>query len=100
MTEKVKVRGLARIAGWIFVLWGGTIAFKGLFDSFFGEPEANFYSPEKWQFVTQEQWTRWSGFEMAYGLASIGLGWACWEMAKLLPEWIERNKHKLDPDFL
>ncbi len=97
--EKIKIRGLIRIAGWIFNVWGGLVAFKGLYDSFFGEPEANFYSPEKWQFVTQDQWMRWSGFELAYGLACVGLGWACWEMAKKLPDWTERPKQTPDPDF-
>ncbi|OGR84654.1 MAG: hypothetical protein A2901_07430 [Elusimicrobia bacterium RIFCSPLOWO2_01_FULL_54_10] len=97
--EKVKIRGLVRIAGWIFHVWGGLVAFKGLYDSFFGEPEANLYSPEKWEFVTQEQWLRWSGFEIAYGLACIGLGFACWEAAKRLPDWVERAKQTPDPNF-
>ncbi|OGR83619.1 MAG: hypothetical protein A2902_05865 [Elusimicrobia bacterium RIFCSPLOWO2_01_FULL_64_13] len=88
--RKVKVRGLARIAGWILVLWGGLVSLIGLYDAFFGEPEANFYSLEKWEFVTQSQWLRWSGFETAYGLACAGLGLACWEFAKRLPDWIER----------
>ena len=97
--EKIKIRGLARIAGWILIVWGGIVAFKGLYDSFFGEPEANYYSLEKWQFVNQEQWLRWSGFEIAYGLACVGIGLACWEIAKRLPEWIERKKKPADPDF-
>ena len=97
--EKVKIRGLVRIAGWIFIVWGALVTFKGFFDSFFGEPEANFYSPEKWQFVTQDQWLKWSGFEIAYGLAMVALGLVCWEAAKRLPEWIEREKRPIDPDF-
>ena len=97
--EKVKIRGLVRIAGWLLNIWGGVVAFKGLYDCFFGEPEANYYSLEKWQFVTQDQWLKWGGFEMAYGLACMGLGWACWETAKRLPEWIERAKPPVHPDF-
>ena len=97
--EKIKIKGLARMAGWMFYAWGGLVAFKGLYDAFFGEPEANLYSPEKWQFVTQRQWARWSGFEMAYGLACVGLGLACWVAAKRLPDWTLRPKSSPDPDF-
>lgn len=95
-TQKVKVRGLARIAGWIFCGWGGVVAFLGLYHAFWGEPEANYYSPEKWEFVTKAQWLRWTGFEMTYGLACVGLGLACWEFAKRLPEWIERPRNVRD----
>lgn len=92
MKEKIKIRGLIRIAGWIFSIWGGLIGLVGFYHSFWGEPEANYYSPQPWQFVTKEQWLRWSGFEIAYGLACIGIGIACWEFAKRLPEWILRDK--------
>ena len=91
-TEKIKIRGLARISGWIFLCWGSLIAFAGIYHAFLGEPEANFYSPEKWQFVTQKQWLRWNGFEIAYGLSCIGIGILCWEYGKRLPEWITRGK--------
>ncbi len=99
MEEKIKIRGLARIPGWIFILWGSLIALTGLYHAFFGEPEANYYSPEKWDFVTQEQWLRWSGFEFTYGLACIGIGLLCWEYAKRLPEWISRPKQPRDNLF-
>ncbi len=90
--EKIKIRGLVEIAGRIFTVWGALIVFLGFYHSFFGEPEANFYSPAKWEFVTQEQWLRWSGFEIAYGLACAGIGILCKEFAKRLPEWVEREK--------
>ncbi len=92
MTEKIKIRGLVRIAGWIFMLWGGSLGILGLYHSFFGEPEANYYSLRPWEFVTQEQWMRWSGFEIAYGLACAGVGFLCWEYAKRLPEYVERER--------
>lgn len=95
--EKVKIRGLARIAGWIFMCWGCWIALVGFYHAFFGEPEANYYSPKKWDFVTQEQWLRWSGFEMAYGVACVAVALLCWEYAKHLPEWILRDKPPTDP---
>ena len=92
----MKVRGLVRVAGWIFILWGGLVAFIGLFHAFFGEPEANYYSLHKWEFVTQEQWLRWSGFEMTYGLACAAVGLVLWEFAKHLPEWVVRAKEPSD----
>lgn len=97
--EKIKIRGLVRIAGWIFISWGSLVAITGLYHSFFGEPEANYYSPAKWDFVTEEQWLRWSGFEITYGLACIGIALLCWEYAKILPDWILREKKQID-DFL
>lgn len=98
-TEKVKIRGLVRIAGWILICWGAFISLIGLFDAFFGEPEANYYSLTRWEFVTQEQWLKWSGFEMAYGLACVGLGLLCWEFAKRVPDWISRTKEPVDDLF-
>lgn len=97
--EKVKIRGLVRIAGWIFVCWGGVVATLGLYHSFWGEPEANYYSLRKWEFVTQEQWLRWSGFEIVYGLACLGIGFCCCEFAKRLPEWILRDKQPAERFF-
>ena len=97
--EKVKIRGLVRIAGWIFICWGGLVAVLGFYHAFFGEPEANYYSPKKWDFVSQEQWLRWSGFEIVYGLFCAAIGVLCWEFAKKLPEWIERDKQTADKIF-
>jgi hypothetical protein len=94
--SKIKIRGLFRIAGWILVGWGSGMSFLGLVHAFFGEPEANIYSLEKWQFVTQEQWLRWSGFEMTYGLACIGIALVVWELAKRFPETVLQEKQKND----
>lgn len=57
-----------------------------------GEPEANLYSPVKWQFVTREQWLRYSGFELTYGLACLGLAVLLWRYSRFLPEWIQRPR--------
>lgn len=95
-TEKTAVRGLARMTGWIFLSWGSVVLLKGLFDAFFGEPEANFYSPKPWDFVTRDQWIRWAGFETVYGLACLALGWAAWEFAKRLPDFVVRQKTSED----
>ena len=90
--EKIKVRGLPRIAGTLLGVWGGVVGIKALYDLFIGEPEANLYSPEKWQFVTQEQWLRYGGFELAYGLCCLALGWLLWRYSRFLPEHVERAR--------
>ena len=95
--ETVKIKGLARLAAAIFAGWGGLVAFKGLYDLFAGEPEANLYAPHKWAFVSEAQWMRWAGFELAYGLACAGLAWYCWRWSRRLPETVERARR--EPEF-
>jgi hypothetical protein len=95
--ETIKIRGLVRLAAAIFAGWGGPVALKGLYDLFLGEPEANLYAPKPWAFVTQEQWLRWSGFELAYGLACLGLAWYCWRWSARLPETVRRARR--EPEF-
>ena len=65
--------------------------FKGFSDVCVGEPEANLFSPNKWDFVSKQQWFRWSGFEIAYGLACVGICLLLWKYSKFLPEFIERK---------
>lgn len=72
------------------------MALKALYDLFIGEPEANLYSPEKWAFVTEEQWLRYGGFELAYGLACLGLAWTVWRYARFLPDVVSRPKRRSD----
>lgn len=95
-TQKIKVRGLARIVAWVLGVWGVLVCGKALYDLFAGEPEANLYSAEKWQFVTQAQWLRYGGFELAYGLACLALAWAAVKYARFLPEVVERARHEPD----
>ena len=97
MTEKIKIRGLARLAAWIFGSWGGVVALKALYDLFVGEPEANLFAPHKWAFVTQEQWLRYGGFELAYGLALLGLAFFAAKFSRLLPEVVTRDR--VEPEF-
>ena len=89
-TETIKIRGLARLTAAIFAGWGGLVALKGLWDMFVGEPEANLYAPTPWAFVTREQWLRWAGFELCYGLALVGLAWYCLRWGRRLPETVKR----------
>ncbi|MFI5362885.1 MAG: hypothetical protein ACHQ49_13015 [Elusimicrobiota bacterium] len=95
--ETIKIRGLARLAAAIFAGWGGLVAFKGVWDLAGGEPEANLYSPAKWMFVTEPQWLRYAGFELAYGLACVGLAWYCLRWSRRLPETVERTRR--EPEF-
>jgi len=89
--EKIKLRGLPVISGWIFAFWGTVVTFKGFYDSFFGEPEANLYSLKKWEFISQQQWLTWSGFEIAYGIACAGIAYFLIAYSKRLPLYIERE---------
>ncbi|MBI5597490.1 MAG: hypothetical protein HY928_15480 [Elusimicrobia bacterium] len=89
--RKVKVRGLARLAAGLFAVWGGLVAPKGLYDLCLGQPEANLYSPQPWQFVTRAQWQRYAAFELLYGAACLGLAVYLWRYARFLPEWVERD---------
>lgn len=92
--EKIKIRGLALIPAWAFGLWGGLVSLKALYDLFAGEPEANIYAAEKWQFVTQPQWLRYGGFELAYGVSLLGLALLLRAYARFLPEHIERPRRE------
>lgn len=91
-TEKVKIRGLVSMSSWIFLFWGVLVAAKGLFDLFVGEPEANLYAPNAWDFVTRQQWLRYGGFELVYGLACVGAFWYLRRYARLLPETVDRPR--------
>jgi hypothetical protein len=95
--ETIRIKGLARLAAAIFAGWGGLVAFKGLWDLFVGEPEANLYAPHKWAFVTEAQWMRWSGFELTYGLSCLGLAWYCVRWSRRLPETVSRPRR--EPEF-
>ncbi|MCX5777668.1 MAG: hypothetical protein NTU66_00350 [Elusimicrobia bacterium] len=91
---KIKIRGLVRTAGWLFFIWGVTVAAKGFFDIFFGEPEANYYSPHPWEFITRAQWHTWSVFEVMYGLACILITYAVWKYAAYVPEQVTKEEER------
>ena len=88
--EKIRIRGLAVSAAWIFLSWGILVAVNGLYDVIAGEPESNLYSQSKWEFVTKAQWFNWSGFEITYGLACVGMAYLVWKYSGFLPEYKER----------
>lgn len=89
--EKLKVRGLVVCASWIFAVWGILVSIKGFWDVFFGEPESNYYSQVKWEFVSQQQWLTWSGFEITYGIACISIAYLLRKYSAKLPYFIERK---------
>lgn len=84
------MRGLLIVPIIGFGLWGSVVALKGLYDLFIGEPEANLYAPAKWAFVTQQQWLRYAGFELVYGLCLVGLAYALRRYSRFLPETVTR----------
>jgi len=90
--KKIKIRGLFRFSGWIFVAWGAITLSKGLLDAFALEPEVNFYAPHKWGFVSLGEWLRWAGFEIAYGCACITVGGLLFEFSKRVKEFITREE--------
>jgi hypothetical protein len=91
-TEKVYIAPLARLAAWIFSVWGILIILKAFYDLFLGEPEANLYSARPWQFVSLPQWMRYSGFELSYGAACLALAAGIRAYSKLLPKTLNRPK--------
>jgi hypothetical protein len=91
--EKIKIRGLVRLSGWMFAVWGVVAGAKGFFDRFLGgEPEANRYAPAPWAFVTRAQWSRYASFELVYGLACLALALLLFRFAGLLPQTTERPR--------
>jgi len=82
------------MAAWIFGLWGAIVTPKGVYDLFWGSPEANLYAPEAWAFVSKEQWLRYGGFEVVYGLACLGVALYLVRFSKFLPESISRPVEK------
>ncbi|MBI4051018.1 MAG: hypothetical protein HY400_00780 [Elusimicrobia bacterium] len=92
--EKIKIRGLGRISGWMFAAWGFIVLLKAIYDLFCGEPESNQYSLRPWEFVARDQWLRYGGFELVYGLACLSLAWLLFRYSTFLPEIIQRRTQK------
>lgn len=98
MNESIEVRALAHVAAGLFALTGIVVMVKGLWDCFGGQPEANFFSPAPWMFVTRDQWMRYVGFELCYGLACGGLALAAVLYGRRWPE--TRTRAVSSEDFL
>lgn len=77
----------------LFAAWGLAVSVKGFGDRFLGwEPEANRYAPAPWAFVSREQWARYAGFELAYGLSCLGLATLLFRYSRFLPETVSRPR--------
>ena len=96
-TQRVVVRGLPRIAAWIFGVWGCVVVPKAVYDLFWGVPEANLYAPAPWAFVSKEQWLRYAGFELCYGLSCLALAYYLVRTSRFLPETILREETPAAP---
>ena len=81
-----------RAAGWIFLIWGTVVALKGLLDAFWLEPEANYYSLKKWEFITIDKWIRYATFEVVYGIVCVILSGLLFEYSKRVVEYIPRPR--------
>ncbi len=86
----MKIRGLAKIAAWIFALWGVVVAGVGVSDLLWGTPEANLYAPSPWAFVSREEWRRYGAFELIYGLACAAAAAYLARFSRFLPETVNR----------
>ena len=82
------------MSGVLFGLWGSVVTAKAVYDLFWGEPEANLFSAEKWMFVTREQWLRYGGFELTYGLTCLALCSVIFKYARFLPYSQERPRRE------
>ena len=92
--QVIQARGLAHLAAFIFGFGGVVITIRALYDLFWGAPEANIYSARPWQFVTLNQWTRYAGFELCYGLSCLALAWVIIRYSRFLPKTIRRLRQK------
>ncbi len=93
--EKVRVRGLVAMCGWIFLACAAGAFVKGAYDLVAGQPEANLYSPQPWAFVTQAQWRRYAFFEAVYGLGCGCVSWLLFGYARWLPEYLRRERPRI-----
>ncbi|OGS33510.1 MAG: hypothetical protein A2474_08750 [Elusimicrobia bacterium RIFOXYC2_FULL_34_12] len=80
--QKIKYRTVFKSSGWIFAVWGVIVTLKGLYDAFLGLPES--------EFVPIAKWSKYSGFEVVFGLACVFVGLLIFEISKRIPEIIER----------
>lgn len=64
--NKEEIKGLSRIAGWIFVVFGMLVVIKGFLDIFILFPSS--------EFVSIDNWIRYALFEVVYGIACMSVG--------------------------
>ncbi|MCK5533845.1 hypothetical protein KAI68_01925 [bacterium] len=84
--EKIKIRGLVRQSGWIFLIWGIVVAIKGLLDAFLLNPPS--------EFISLDEWLRYAGFEIIYGIACLGVGILLFKFSRRVKEYVVRDKEE------
>ncbi len=68
MTDKKEIRGLVKLAAWMFYSWGVLVTFFGFLRLL------NINKPDS-EFVTVENWLRFSVFQITYGMVCVGVGY-------------------------
>lgn len=64
--NKEEIKGLSRIAGWIFIIFGTLVVIKGFLDIFILSPSS--------EFVSIDNWMQYALFEAVYGIACVCIG--------------------------
>ncbi len=68
MADKKEIKGLIRLAGWIFYCWGILVTVFGFLRLL------NINKPDS-EFVTVADWLRFSVFQITYGMVCVGVGY-------------------------
>lgn len=68
MADKKEIKGLVKLTGWIFYGWGVLVTFFGFLRLL------NINKPDS-EFVTAENWLRFSVFQITYGMICVGVGY-------------------------
>jgi len=75
MAERKEIRGLVKLAGWLFYIWGVLVTIVGFLRLL------NINKPDS-EFVTAADWLRYSVFQVTYGMVCVGVGYLLFLFAK------------------
>lgn len=68
MTNVKEIKGLLKLAMWLFYIWGILVTVVGILRLL------NINKPDS-EFVTVADWLRFSVFQVTYGMVCIGVGY-------------------------
>lgn len=68
MANIKEIRGLLKLAGWMFIIFGILVTIVGILGIM------GIVKPES-EFVTGSEWLRYTIFETTYGLVCVGVGY-------------------------
>jgi hypothetical protein len=74
-TTRKEARGLVKLAGWMFYVWGVLVTIWGFLRLL------NISKPDS-EFVTAADWLRFSVFQVTYGMICVGVGYLLFMYAK------------------